>query len=106
VCKYPTHKRCRDNAPANCIAKDSADAQIELKSSLGIARTSSSKTSLSKIHKSTDASVEVITQLVKWASSGKIPIHREISPEEVTLHERIYESVLCDVWRGEFIVIP
>jgi hypothetical protein len=47
----------------------------------------------------------VITRLLWWASEGKISIHREISLEEVELHETIYKAGLVEVqkakWNGK-----
>lgn len=61
---------------------------------------SRSLTNLNSLKKSSDASVEVLTKLFKWACIGKVTIHREIDPKEVLFEKCIYQSVLCEIHKG------
>jgi len=109
MCRYPCHKKCKDKVPSNCKAKN---AIIPLKSSLGIPGNHSMKHLLaneSRKHTvdsygqdSTSSSlvVEVTSKLVRWACTGRVTLHTEILREEVKFDKCIYQSPLCEVWRG------
>ena len=50
-----------------------------------------------------DPSVELTQKMLKWAGSGKVLIHREITDSEITgivQENLIYKSPLCEVYRG------
>jgi hypothetical protein len=48
-----------------------------------------------------DPSAELLGKLMFWASTGKVPIHREISWEEIKMGETLYESPICEVRTGK-----
>jgi hypothetical protein len=45
---------------------------------------------------------DALSFIIIWCSHGKIKIHNEIDPAEVSFDERIYDSPLCQVWIGMY----
>jgi hypothetical protein len=50
--------------------------------------------------KNMNASSQVLSKLLYWAGRSKISIHNEVGWNDVLLQKRIYESPICEVYKG------
>jgi hypothetical protein len=56
--------------PASCVGD--CNSSVQLSSSFGVPK----PRNIQNLRQSEDSSVEVLVKLVKWASTGKVNIHR------------------------------
>jgi hypothetical protein len=111
VCAYPTHKRCADKSPANCVGSAASKQYALSAHGIGEMKAEGEVAPPKSLQHSADVydpSVELTQKMLKWAGSGKVLIHREIVTQEITgiVEENlVYKSPLCEVYKGNALWI-